>query len=207
MFYIGPTTGAGQAWVNRLDRTGIILAEHHSFGESVHGPLVTIDPRVAEKFIEIGTREKLVAKFGADQVAKWEHRYLTDRDIDSFTKAPPADLAGIEKTPFYADDAWYFPELNPAYDIDNDNLIVLDASSNRYFSQALDEISTLGCRYPRMILITQATFLDLKNRKQLYKFPVSSTITLPEIAAGPIPEMHLPFVNIVGEEFSACAET
>jgi len=58
-----------------------------------------------------------------------------------------------------------------------------------------------------MILITQAAFLDPKNRKQLYKFPVSSTITLPEIAAGPIPEMHLPFVlNIIGEEFAACLE-
>ena len=207
LFYIGPPTGAGQAWVNRLDRTGMMLAEHHTFGESVHGPLVTIDPRVAEKFIKVGTREKLITKFGADQVATWEHRYLTDQDIDSFIKTPPADLAGIEKTPFYADDAWYFPELNPAYDIDNDNLIVLDASSNRYFPQALDEMSTLGCRYPRMILITQAAFLNSKNRKQLYKFPVSSTITLPEIAAGPIPEMHLPFVlNIIGEEFSACVE-
>jgi hypothetical protein len=56
-------------------------------------------------------------------------------------------------------------------------------------------------------LITQAAFLDPKSRKQLYRFPVSSTITLPEIAAGPIPEMHLPLIlNTIGEEFSACVQ-
>jgi glucosamine 6-phosphate synthetase-like amidotransferase/phosphosugar isomerase protein len=208
MFFIGPPTGAGPAWVNRLDHSGIMTAEHHTFGESAHGPLVTIDPRVEEKFIKVAPREKLIAEFGTDQVTAWEHRYFSGRDIDSFVKDPPADLSGIEKTPFYAGNAWFLPELNPAYNIGNDNLIVLDASWEHYFPQALDEISTLGCRYPRMILITQAAFLDRKSREQLYKFPVSSTIALPEIAGGPIPEMHLPFVlNIIGEEFYACLQS
>ena len=207
MFFIGSPTGAGPAWVNRLDRSGGMLAEHHIYGESAHGPLVTIDPRVEEKFIKMDPREKLTAKFGTGQVVEWENRYLSGRDIDSFVKDPPADLSGIEKTPLYAGNAWYLPELNPAYNIDNDNLIVLDASWERYFPKALDEIAILGCRYPRMILITQAAFLDRKSRGQLYKFPVSSTIALPEIAGGPIPEMHLPFVlNIIGEEFCACLQ-
>ena len=207
LFFIGPSTGTGQAWVNRLDRTGMLLAEHHHFGESAHGPLVTIDPRVAEKFVKMDAREKLIARFGADQVAAWEHRYLAGREVDSFLQSPPTDLAGIEASAFYTGDAWYLPELNPAYDVSNDNLIVLDASSNRYFSQALDEIATLGCRYPRMILITQAAFLEPKNCQQLYKFPVSSTIALPAIGGEPIPDMHLPFVlNIIGEAFSACVE-
>ena len=89
----------------------------------------------------------------------------------------------------------------------DDNLIVLDATSNRYLPQALDEIATLGCRFPRMVLITQTAFLEPKICEQLYKFPVSSTIALPANGDGSIPDMHLPFVlNIVGEEFSACVE-
>jgi len=207
LFYIGPPTGAGQTWISRLDRGGKVLAEQHAFGESSHGPLVTIDPRVEEKYIKMDARDEMIAKFGADNVTTWEQLYLTDRDMDTFPRTPPGNLDGIEKAPFYAGDAWYIPELHPDYDIDNDNLIVLDATSKRHFYQAMDEISTLGCRYPRMILITQAAFLDPKNKKQLYKFPVSSTITLPPFAAGPIPEMHLPSaLNIIGEEFSACVE-
>lgn len=207
LFYIGPPTGAGQSWVNNLDRTGRLLAEQHQFGESAHGPLVTIDPRVAEKFVKVEARDKLVARFGADRIAGWERRYLDNRDVDSFLKSPPPDLAGSETSAFYAGEAWYFPELNPAYDVSDDNLIVLDATSNRYFPQALDEIATLGCRYPRLVLITQAAFLEPQICEQLYKFPVSSTIALPARGDGSIPDMHLPFVlNIIGEEFSTCVE-
>jgi len=207
LFYIGPPTGTGQAWVNMLDRTGHLLAEQHQFGESAHGPLVTIDPRIAEKFVKMEARDKLVARFGADRIADWERRYLANRDLDSFLKSPPTDLTGSETSAFYAGEAWYFPELNPDYDVYDDNLIVLDATSTRYFSQALDEIATLGCRYPRMVLITQAAFLEPKICEQLYKFPVSSTIALPATGGRSIPDMHLPFVlNIIGEEFSACVE-
>lgn len=207
LFYIGPPTGAGRTWVNKLDRIGHLLAEQHQFGESAHGPLVTIDPRVAEKFVKMDAREKLTARFGADLIAAWEHRYLANRDVDSFLKSPPTELARSAATAFYAGEVWCLPELNPDYAVADDNLIVLDATSNRYFLQALDEIATLGCRYPRMVLITQAAFLESKNCEQLYKFPVSSTIALPATGGGSIPDMHLPFVlNIIGEEFSACVE-
>jgi len=141
LFYIGPPTGAGQSWVNNLDRSGRLLAEQHQFGESAHGPLVTIDPRVAEKFVKMEARDKLVALFGADRIVDWEHRYLNNRDVDSFLKSPPTDLAGNETSAFYAGEAWYFPELDPTYDVSDDNLIVLDATSNRYLPQALDEIA------------------------------------------------------------------
>jgi len=112
-----------------------------------------------------------------------------------------------EKTPFFADGIWYLPELQADYNALNDNLIVMDACWERYFDQALDEISTFGCRYPRMILMTQQSFLNGKAKDGLYRFPVSNTIILPETSSGPIPEMYLPFImNIIGEEMAACAQ-
>ena len=146
-------------------------------------------------------------KFGRGKVVFWEKSYLAGKTMDEFIKAPPVEPSYEEKTPFFADGAWYLPELQPDYNTLNDNLIVMDAAWDRYLDYAIDEISTFGSRYPRMILITQQAFLDGKAKETLYRFPVSSTIVLPETPAGPVPEMHLPFVlSIIGEELSACFE-
>jgi len=205
MFYIGPHVGTGLAWVNKFDRTGAMLIEQHSFGESAHGPIVTVDPRVNSKFVKLDNRKEMVLKFGEKKVVFWENTYLAGKKIDEFIKAPPIDLPHEEKTPFFVDGIWYLPELQAEYDASNDNLIVMDACWERYFDHALDEISTFGCRYPRMILMTQQSFLNGKAKAALYRFPVSNTIILPETSSGPIPEMHLPFVmNIIGEELAAC---
>jgi len=207
MFYIGPPVGTGLAWVNKFERTGTMLMEQHSFGESAHGPIVTVDPRVDRKFVKLDNRKEMVIKFGELKVVSWENRYLAGKNIDEFIKAPPIDLLYEEKTPFFADGIWYLPELQADYDASNDNLIVMDACWERYFDQALDEISTFGCRYPRMILMTQQAFLNGKSKDALYRFPVSNTIILPETSSGPIPEMHLPLVmNIIGEEMGACSQ-
>lgn len=207
MFYIGPPVGSGLAWVNKFDRTGAMLIEQHLFGESAHGPIVTVDPRVDSKFVKLDNRKEIVLKFGERKVVLWEKRYLAGRKIDEFIKAPPIDLPHEEKIPFFADDIWYLPELQADYDASNDNLIVMDACWERYLDHALDEISTFGCRFPRMILMTQQAFLNGKTKDALYRFPVSNTIILPETSTGPIPEMHLAFVmNIVGEELAACAQ-
>ena len=207
MFYIGPPVGTGLAWVNKFDRTGAMLIEQHSFGESAHGPIVTIDSRVNSKFVKLDNRKEMVLKFGENKVVFWENRYLAGKKIDEFIKAPPVDLPQEEKTPFFVDGIWYLPEIQAEYDASNDNLIVMDACWERYFDQALDEISTFGCRYPRMILMTQQSFLNGKAKNGLYRFPVSNTIILPETSSGPIPEMHLPFVmNIIAEELAACVQ-
>ncbi|MEA3435649.1 MAG: hypothetical protein U9R43_04230 [Thermodesulfobacteriota bacterium] len=207
MFYIGPPVGTGLVWVNKFDGTGAMLIEQHSFGESAHGPIVTVDPRVDRKFVKLDNRKEMVLKFGEKKVVFWENRYLAGRKIDEFIKAPPIHLSHKEKTPFFADGIWYLPELQADYDASNDNLIVMDACWERYFDQGLDEISTFGCRYPRMILMTQQAFLNGKSKDAFYRFPVSNTIILPETSSGPIPEMHLPFVmNIAGEELTACAQ-
>ena len=207
MFYIGPPVGTGLAWVNKFDRTGAMLIEQHSFGESAHGPIVTVDPRVDSKLVKLDNRKEMVLKFGEKKVVFWENRYLAGKKIDEFIKAPPIDLPHEEKTPFFVDGIWYLPELQADYDASNDNLIVMDACWERYLDQALDEISTFGCRFPRMILMTQQAFLNGKAKDALYKFPVSNTIILQETPTGPVPEMHLPFVmNIIGEELAACAQ-
>jgi hypothetical protein len=205
MFYIGPPGGTGFAWADKFDRTGGILMVPHLFGESAHGPLVTVDSKVEEKFIKLDDRKTMVSTFGETQVNLWESEYLAGEKIDAFLKASPDDLPHEENTPFFTEGSWYIPELLPDYDTTQDNLIVMDAAHPRYFDQALDEISTFGCRYPRMILITQQAFLDEKGKASLYRYPVSSKIVLPEIAGEPIPEMHLSFVmNMIGEEMAAC---
>ena len=205
MFYIGPPTGIGLAWSDKFDRTGTMLCEQHSFGESAHGPLVTVDSRVDAKFVKLGDRNEMLSTFGREKVGLWEKSYLAGKTMDEFINAPPVDPSYEEKTPFFADETWYLPELQPDYDTLNDNLIVMDAAWDRYLDKAIDEISTFGSRYPRMILITQQAFLNGKAKAALYRFPVSSTIVLPETPTGPVPEMHLSFVlNIIGEELSAC---
>ncbi len=207
MFYIGPPAGTGLAWSDKFDRTGTMLCEQHLFGKSAHGPLVTVDSRVDAKFIKLEDRKEMLSKFGRKKVELWENSYLAGKTMDEFIKAPPADLCYEEKTPFFADGTWYLPELQPGYNTLNDNLIVMDAAWERHLDKAIDEISTFGSRYPRMILITQQAFLNEKAKEALYRFPVSSTILLPETPAGPAAEMHLPFVlNMIGEELSACFE-
>lgn len=205
MFYIGPPTGVGLAWSDKFDRAGAMLCEPHPFGESAHGPLVTVDSRVDAKFVTLESRNEMLAKFGPEKIVLWEKSYLADRTIDEFIEAPPLEPFSVEKAPFFADGTWYLPELQRNYNTLNDNLIVMDATWDRYLDKAIDEISTFGSRHPRMILMTQQTFLTGKAKEALYRFPVSSTIVLPETPAGPVPEMHLPFVlNIIGEELAAC---
>jgi glucosamine 6-phosphate synthetase-like amidotransferase/phosphosugar isomerase protein len=207
MFYIGPPAGTGLAWVDKFDTTGAMLIEQHAFGESAHGPIVTVDSRVDRKFVQLDHRKVMVPAFGEAQVLRWEAQYLAGRPIDAFLDQPPMDPPPGNRSAFFVDDNWYLPELRADYDTSNDNLIVMDACWEPYIDQALDEISTFGCRYPRMILMTQPSFLNGKEKDALYKFPVSNTIILPETSAGPIPEMHLPFVlNIIGEELAACAQ-
>jgi hypothetical protein len=205
-FYIGPPAGTGLAWVEKFDRTGAMLMEPHSFGESAHGPIVTVDSRVDRKFVRLEDRAQMASTYGEDRVSSWERRYLEGKRIDAFLKAPPVELFPAEKSPFFVDGAWYLPELRAGYDPANDNLIVMDACWEPYIDQALDEISAFGCRYPRMILMTQQSFLKGKTKDALYKFPVSNTIILPETPGGSVAKMHLPLImNVIGEELAACA--
>jgi hypothetical protein len=166
--------------------------------------LVTVDSTVAEKFVQLEPRGRLVSKFGKKAVAAWEETYLDGKGCDHFLQQPPPELAPGPEQPFFVDGIWYFPELLPGYDPVNDNLIFMDAANSRYLKQALDEISTYGCRYPRMVVIAQDAYLTPQVKKALYRFPVSDTILLPGIWSTGIPEMQLPFVmNLIGEALAA----
>jgi hypothetical protein len=202
-FFIGPYIGTGLSWVDRFDQAGHCAMEWHTFGESVHGPLVTVDPKVDNKFVRLRPGKQMISLYGEEQVLQWANRYLGGKDIDAFLRSPPRDLSFRAETAFFAEDHWYFPELRKDYNTDQDNLIIIDTTSERYFSQALDELANFGCRYARIIVISQEAFQHDPKKKALYKYPISNSLVLPSLNGRgekiPISEFHLPFaMNLMG---------
>jgi hypothetical protein len=180
---------------------------HHSFGESAHGPLVTVDPRVEEKFVKLIERYEMVSIYGENQVEEWERTYLEGNSIDDFLLSPPIDPSHRLKMPFFAEGSWYLPVLRPEYDITNDNLIIMDATCERYFDHAIDELSTFGCRHARIIVITQEAFQNSPEKKALYKYPIGDLILIPcfmrEKDNLPISDFLLPFaMNLLAMEMT-----
>ncbi len=201
-FFIGPGSGSGLAWVHRFDRNGRRVMEWYPFGESAHGPLVTVDNRADRKFVRLESRQRMVAGYGEETVRSWEERFLGGLDTDSFLRAPQKQKKGIVSA-FYAEGAWYVPVLRPDYDEREDNLILVDASSDRFLGQAVDELSTFGCRFARLTVITQRSFLEQGRLGSLTDHPISHLLLLPSPAGDrgeePISEFLLPFaLNVLG---------
>jgi glucosamine 6-phosphate synthetase-like amidotransferase/phosphosugar isomerase protein len=210
-FFVGPPAGTGLAWVHRFDEVGWLTMEQYFYGESIHGPLVTVDPRVEEKFVRIRERTQMVSIYGEDQVSAWEDQYLGGESTDIFLSLPNEFLSNGDVTPFFAEGQWYFPALRNEYDATHDNLIILDATAGRYFGKALDELSTYGCRYARMIVISQEAFRTTPESRALHKFPISHLLLLPALAGRegeiPVSTPLLPFVmNLVGTALAAAQE-
>jgi glucosamine 6-phosphate synthetase-like amidotransferase/phosphosugar isomerase protein len=202
-FFIGPYIGTGLSWVDRFDQAGHCAMEWHTFGESVHGPLATVDPRVDTKFVRLRSSNQMISLYGKEQVLQWSNRYLEGKNIDTFLDQPPRNLSFRAETAFFAEDHWYFPELRTGYDTAQDNLIIIDTTSERYFSQALDELANYGCRYARIIVISQEAFQNDPKKRALYKYPISHSLALPSLEGRgekiPVSEFHLPFaMNLVG---------
>lgn len=86
--FIGPASGNGLAWVRRFDRVGGRLMEWHPFGESAHGPLVTVDPRLDGKYVRLKPRQEMIEQFGRERLEAWERRYLGTKTVDAFLKNP-----------------------------------------------------------------------------------------------------------------------
>ena len=198
-FYIGPPNGAGLAWVESFDQFSPVILAHHPYGHSAHGPLVTVDPRVEQKFVKIESRKEMTARYGKGKVAKWEKTYLDGQNVDTFLIRSQLVTPGHWRQPFFTEESWYLPILQPDYRTMEDNLIIMDITSKMYFHQAVDEFATFGCRYPRMITMSQAAFVNALKDTAIFRFPISDMILLPGLKPDnqvlPVSELQLPYCN------------
>ncbi|MFW5818232.1 MAG: hypothetical protein ACOCVE_00180, partial [Desulfovermiculus sp.] len=89
---------------------------------------------------------------------------------------------------------WFVPELKPGYDCRQDNLILIDACSERAYGQALDELATFGCRFARMTVLSQAAFARQGRLAGMNAHPLSHLLLLPDLGA-PVSDYLLPFAH------------
>ncbi|MFO7876606.1 MAG: SIS domain-containing protein [Desulfovermiculus sp.] len=192
--FIGPATGNGLAWVQRFDQHGEKILEWYPFGASSHGPLVTVDNRVQEKFVVVTGREEMLAVYGQDQVQRWERKYFNSH----LTQQIWTESGNVVKTApvsaFFAQGQWFVPELKPGYDCRQDNMILIDACSERAYGQALDELATFGCRFARMTVLSQAAFARQGRLAGMNAHPISHLLLLPDLGA-PVSDYLLPFAH------------
>ena len=192
--FIGPATGNGLAWVQRFDQHGGKILEWYPFGASSHGPLVTVDNRVQDKFVPLTVREEMLDVFGQEQVQKWEKDYFDGQLIEQVWSDSGSGVKTAPVSAFFAQGQWFLPELKPGYDCRQDNLILIDACSARAFGQALDELATFGCRFARMTVISQAAFVRQGKLAGFNPHPISHLLLLPDLGA-PVSQYLLPFAH------------
>ncbi len=203
-FFISPFAGSGRVWEEYFDATGRLLMVHHAPGQSGHGPIVTIDGHADKKYVALDNRKVLIARHGASDVTRWEALCLEGGTVDDFLSRPPAMPFERPRAPFYAGNQWYLPVLQPGYDTHGDNLIVLDMTAERYMPMMLDELSLLGSRVPRLVVITQEKHIQTVGRKTFFHYPISDLLILPSPGGATIADMHLPLVlNAVGAALAA----
>jgi glucosamine 6-phosphate synthetase-like amidotransferase/phosphosugar isomerase protein len=179
--FLGPPNGTGMLWTDRFDQSAGIVLQNHFYGDGAHGFLVTVDPRVDQKYIRVAPRNQMIPEYGTKQVKKWEDRFLNGDTTDVFLNRSPAYLTFYPETPFFAEGNWYFPVLREDYDTTEDNLIMIDATSQRHLEQTQDELATFGCRYARLIVFTQEAFLGAGQKISFFKYPISQLIMIPPL--------------------------
>lgn len=196
--FIGPVPRNGVAWVSSFEHHGTRIMEWYQFGACAHGPVVTVDDQVENKFVCLERRTSLIEDYGKETVKAWEEKYLQGRDVDHFVQDPGLPEEQEIVSPFFARGRWYLPELRQDYDPGNDNLIILDASSERFLGQALDEMSAFGCRHPRLVIISQESFFKNGSLAFIRHLPVSHLLLLPDPVGAkggePVSDFLLPFV-------------
>jgi hypothetical protein len=193
-FFISPFTGAGRVWERAFDDAGRMMMVHHPPGKSGHGPIVTIDGHADGKYVDLTIRDHMVERYGETAVARWEEEYLEGNSVDAFLTRPPAAPLLEPRVPFYAGHRWFLPVLQPDYDTRQDNLIILDMTGELALPAMLDELSLLGSRLPRLVVITQEDRLRQAGADTFFSFPVSNLLVLPTVAGMPIADLHLPLV-------------
>jgi len=192
--FIGPATGNGLAWVQRFDQYGGKILEWYPFGASSHGPLVTVDNRVQDKFVPLTVREEMLDVYGQEQVQRWEKDYFDGQLMEQVWSDSGSGGKTAPVSAFFAQGQWFLPELKPGYDCRQDNLILIDACSARAFGQALDELATFGCRFARMTVISQAAFARQGKLAGFNPHPISHLLLLPDLGA-PVSQYLLPFAH------------
>jgi hypothetical protein len=151
------------------------------------------------------TRAEMVLRYDEPVVARWETDFLKGDSIDTFLARPPGGPLLRPKAPFYSENRWYLPVLQPDYDARRDNLVILDMTGDRSLPFMLDELSLIGSRAPRLVIITQQARLQEMDPNTLFSFPISDLLILPSPNGAPIADLHLPLVlNAVGAALAAC---
>jgi hypothetical protein len=198
-FFISPFAVSGRTWEMHFDRTGGLTLVHHPPGHTGHGPIVTIDGEVDQKYVALERREDMITRYGEPEVARWEAAFLEGDTVEAFLAHPPDGPLPRPRAPFYSVNRWYLPVLQPDYDARRDNLIVLDMTAERSLPFMLDELSLVGSRAPRLVVITQEARIKAVGAKTLFSFPISDLLILPSHHRMPIADLHLPLVlNAVG---------
>ena len=209
---LSPPDGTGLSLASKFDDQGKMLASYQPYGAGAHGPLVTVDNRVGAKYVRLERREFMVEKYGEENVRHWESVFMENKDIDRFLEGMENDLSAKADTPFFAEGDWYLPLLRHDYDVREDNLVILDASNERYLDHAADDLAVFGCRHARLVLISQDIFLEMPERRSLFKFPVSGIIRIPALEGAeqrvPLTDFLTPFaMDIVGTVMAAALGT
>ncbi|ROQ92148.1 SIS domain-containing protein [Desulfosoma caldarium] len=207
--FVGSHGGVGLDWAGRLDRSGRVLATSCVYGESAHGPIVTVDPDPESKFVRLQPRSEMFSLYGAERVRQWEAAYLNGTTVDQFLERADPEKKPKSIGPFFSEGNWYLPVLRKDYDPTKDNLIFLDASDGRDLPKALDELALYGCRYARVVLISQAAFRDFPEMADCFSYPVGHVLWLPPLEGEgllqAIPGLLLPLaMRIVATAVSAC---
>lgn len=210
-FLLGPPFGSGIFWAEVFKHAKGRILEYHLFGESVHGPIVTVDSEIENKFVKLENRQKMMQNYGSDHILRWERGFLDGEKIDHFLSRPPdTPIPGVH-SPFFAEGNWYLPVLRNGYAASEDNLIIIDATSERFFAHAIDELATYGCRYARMIVLSQKAFRRDAKENLLLHYPISHLIELPGLKGKnddtvPISDFLLPFsMNLLGVAMASAA--
>ncbi|MFP4420569.1 MAG: hypothetical protein ACLFRG_08485 [Desulfococcaceae bacterium] len=180
-FFLGGDCGEGMTWTRVFDRISGMDVTWHRFGEASHGPVATVDNRAAEKYVRLARREELAARWGDRQVRSWERRHLGGRSVEDFLANPSDQRRPGAPAPFFDQGAWYLPVLRKGYEAAQDNLILLDATRSFRFAQALDDLATFGCRFARMVVITQTAFSEDPIRRELLAAPAGHLLRLPSL--------------------------
>jgi glucosamine 6-phosphate synthetase-like amidotransferase/phosphosugar isomerase protein len=192
--FVSPSACIGRAWEACFDAVAPLMVVHHPPGHSGHGPIVTIDGRVDEKYVALERRSDMMDRFGTTMVERWEAGYLAGATTDEFLSGPPPVPPSRPGGPFPAGGRWYIPELVPTYDTRQDNLVILDMTGERDLPVMLDELSLLGSRFPRLVILTQEERLREAGEKAFFSAPVGDMLILPSPRRAPVADLHLPVV-------------